>query len=271
MDGCATSTIQGLYAVNELVESRFIKKKDIIINGNSGDFITGGHIPKPVSKILIDKKNLKLHFEKITNAHIDKHYSLWEILNTEYNKDIVKKELYLQIKSELKNSKAPIYGLIELLEYENRQTKYVVNSQRIYDFYNLSWLLPLWNEAFIKFWETVPLQYKSDQKLYKETLKTLNFGGVWTDNYEVSRYVSPKWMFFIRLFFKLFFFFIGKKQWRVFEKKYLNYWTENICGFSQINFFKLCLSKNIPRSYVSLYTIIAEKKNLGVNWQKLYF
>ena len=78
-------------------------------------------------------------------------------------------------------------------------------------------------------------------------------------------------MFFIRLFFKLFFFFIGKKQWRVFEKKYLNYWTENICGFSQINFFKLCLSKNIPRSYVSLYTIIAEKKNLGVNWQKLYF
>ena len=55
VDGCATSTIQGLYAVNELVESRFIKK-DIIINGNSGDFITGGHIPKPVSKILIDKK-----------------------------------------------------------------------------------------------------------------------------------------------------------------------------------------------------------------------
>ena len=112
--------------------------------------------------------------KKLLNAHIDKHYSLWEILNTEYNKDIVKKELYLQIKSELKNSKAPIYGLIELLEYENRQTKYVVNSQRIYDFYNLSWLLPLWNEAFIKFWETVPLQYKSDQKLYKETLKTLN-------------------------------------------------------------------------------------------------
>ena len=59
--------------------------------------------------------------------------------------------------SELKNFKVPLFGLIELLEYENRQTKYVVNSQRIYDFYNLSWLLPLWNKSYIKFWEKVPL------------------------------------------------------------------------------------------------------------------
>ena len=131
--------------------------------------------------------------------------------------------------SELKNLKVPLFGLIELLEYENRQTKYVVNSQRIYDFYNLSWLLPLWNKSYIKFWEKVPLKYKLDQKLYKETLKILNFGGVWTDNFQFSKHVSPKWMILIRLFFKAFSFY-WKKKWRLL-KKYLNYWTENICGF----------------------------------------
>ena len=270
-DGCATSTIQGLYAINELVDKGFIKKKDILINGNSGDFISGGHIPKPVARILIDKKNLKLHIEKILQAHIEKHYSLWNTLNTKCNKDIIKKELSFQMSSELKNLKVPLFGLIELLEYENRQTKYVVNSQRIYDFYNLSWLLPLWNKSYIKFWEKVPLKYKVDQKLYKETLKILNFGGVWTDNFQFSKHVSPKWMILIRLFFKAFFFFIGKKKWRLFEKKYLNYWTENICGFSDINFLKFCVSKNIPRNYVSLYTLIAEKINLGLNWQKNFF
>ena len=72
-------------------------KKDIIINGNSGDFISGGHIPKPTANILIDKNNLKLHLEKIIQAHIEKHYSLWDTLNTKCNEDIIKKELNFQI------------------------------------------------------------------------------------------------------------------------------------------------------------------------------
>ena len=44
-DGCATPTIQGLLAIDKLLKVNFIDKQDIIINGNSGDFITGGHIP----------------------------------------------------------------------------------------------------------------------------------------------------------------------------------------------------------------------------------
>ena len=46
VDGCATTSIQGLYAVDELLKINYIKKEDVIINGNSGDFITGGHIPQ---------------------------------------------------------------------------------------------------------------------------------------------------------------------------------------------------------------------------------
>ena len=75
-----------------------------------------------------------------------------------------------------------------------------------------SWLLPLWNKSYIKFWEKVPVKYKLDQKLYKETLKILNFGGVWTDNFEFEQYVSPKWMILIRLFFKAFFLLLEKKM-----------------------------------------------------------
>ena len=128
-------------------------------------------------------------------------------------------------------------------------------------------MLPLWNKTFIKFWEKVPLNYKLNQRLYKETLKKLNYGGVWTNNFEIEQYVSPRWMIYIRLFFKMFFFFIGKDKWRLFEKKYLNYWTENICGFSSISYFSFCRNKNIARNYVSLYTQKAEKVNLGFNLQ----
>lgn len=151
--------------------------------------------------------------------------------------------------------------MAEYLEFENRQTKYVVNSQRIYDFYNINWLLPLWNKSFIKFWEEVPMQYKINQKLYKDTLRELNLGGVWTKDFNVDYYLSPKWMQMIRFFFKIIFLFIGKNKWRVFERKYLNYWTENIYGFSSINYFKFIRNKNIPRNYVSIYTNLAESIN----------
>ena len=199
-DGCATSTIPGLYAINELVKRGYINKSDILINGNSGDFISGGHIPHTISKNILERKNLETYLDKILNDHIEKHYSLWDSLKTEYNKDIIKKELYNQLKSEIKKNKIHYYSLIEFLEFENRQTKYVVNCQRIYDFYDLNWLLPLWDKTFIKFWEKVPLKYKLKQRLYKETLKKLNYGGVWTKKYESKHYVSPKWMIYIRFF-----------------------------------------------------------------------
>ena len=47
-------------------------KGDIIVNGNSGDFISGGHIPK----ILLTWKNSKdinLLFDEIFEAHFYKH------------------------------------------------------------------------------------------------------------------------------------------------------------------------------------------------------
>ena len=89
-----------------------------------------------------------------------------ETLKNKKNKKIIEKELIKQIKNKFKYKMMSLYAVIELLEYDNRQTKYVVNSQRIYDFYNIKWLLPLWNRSFIKFWEKVPMKYKVNQKLY---------------------------------------------------------------------------------------------------------
>ena len=266
-DGCATSTIQGLFAIDFLINNRFINKNDIIINGNSGDFISGGHIPSNIPRLNIKKNEIEKKINKIMLYHFDKHYSLWETLKNKKNKKIIKKELIQQIKNKFKHKIMPLYAIIEFLEYDNRQTKYVVNSQRIYDFYNIKWLLPLWNRSFIKFWEKVPMKYKINQKLYRDTLRGINYANVWTDDFNFKFYLSPKWIIYVRFIFKLFFFFIGKKEWRLFEKKYINYWSENIYGFSSVSYLDFINNKNIARNYVSIYTLIAEKNNLGKNWQ----
>ena len=56
------------------------------------------------------------------------------------------------------------HRIYEILEFEDRQVKYVINGQRLYEFFGYEWRLPLWDSLYLNFWEKVPLEYKFDQK-----------------------------------------------------------------------------------------------------------
>ena len=121
----------------------------------------------------------------------------------------------------------------------------------------------------MEFWSNVPLKYKNNQKLYKDALNELNMGGVWGKNYDFKYFISPMWVRIIRFICKAFFVFLGKKRWHKFEKKYLEYWTDNICGESIFSYRDIIKNKNGARHYISWFTIIAENMNLGKNWQNI--
>ena len=266
-DGMSVPTIHSLYALDHLIKNKFIKKNDIIINGNSGDFISGGHIPKTMKYKHSKSQDIKSLFNNIFNDHYSKHYSLWKSLKNKYNKKIIKEALYNQLHSTVKVKKnLTEYGILEFLEYENRQTKYVVNCQRIYDYHKLDWLLPLWNMSFIRFWQTVPLQYKLDQFLYKKVLYELNFGDVWNDNYNSKPYISPNWIRLPRFLIKAFFLFQNKEKWYEFERRYILYWTDIICSSCINPYFKTIKNRNGFRHAVSWLALKMEKLNIGKKW-----
>ncbi len=73
------------------------------------------------------------------------------------------------------------HGLYEYAEFQDRQSKYVITGQRIYEFLGHEWRLPLWDNAYLRFWEGVPLAEKAGQALYARTLRNANWGGVWDD------------------------------------------------------------------------------------------
>jgi len=160
-------------------------------------------------------------------------------------------------------------GVAEFLEYENRQVKYTNNFQRIYEGYNLKWQLPLWDKSFIEFWSDIPLKYKINQKLYKDTLIELNMGDVWGQNYNFKSHVSPSWITIFRFIFKSYFLFFGKNKWHSFEKRYLAYWMDNICGESIFTYKDIIKNKNGARHHVLWHTILAENLNINSNWQNI--
>jgi asparagine synthase (glutamine-hydrolysing) len=169
-------TMQDFEAIKFLKTKELLPDDAIIINGQSGDFITGGHLPK-----LVNNENPE-SFE-IIDYIVEKHYSIWND-DFERRKDTALKALNLISEFEQEDlSKEIIAALYEQWEWRERQCKYVINGQRVYDYVNLNWLLPFWDLELMKFYEKVPLILRYDQKLYKEYLEDYNYKGLFKQNF----------------------------------------------------------------------------------------
>ena len=56
---------------------------------------------------------------------------------------------------------------VECFDFDNRQAKFIVNSVRVYEFFDFSWRIPLWDNDLIDFFRRVPLKYRTNTYLYR--------------------------------------------------------------------------------------------------------
>ena len=155
-----------------LVDKKMIPHDAIIVNGQTGDFISGGHVRSQV----LSKNNKRDHvYEYI----FEKHFSLWRQLKTKENFLIIKSMLNEQLQHLDIEQYSPA-ACYEHWEWLERQSKYVVNGQRLYDFFDLSWSLPYWHGDVMAFWSKVPYSLKVNQRLWVDYLKKYNYKGLFS-------------------------------------------------------------------------------------------
>tara|TARA_B110000305_G_C19444903_1_gene644217 strand:+ start:838 stop:2457 length:1620 start_codon:yes stop_codon:yes gene_type:complete len=243
---CSVPYIQSLSTVKYLKNINWINDDAIFINGFSGDFISGGHINLNIldaSKL----ENIEFRKENILSQLIEKHFSLWGYLKTDLNKINLKVNLWNEIVegcSDIqKNSNDHL--LYEYSEFIDRQSKYVISGQRIYEYYGYDWRLPLWNDEYLLFWQKVPLNYKLKQKLYIEMLKKNNFGNVWGDDIPVNKkQITPKWIIPLRFICKIPFSLFGKKgkkAWKQFDINFFFYFRDITHMMDTQNYIKVIM------------------------------
>jgi asparagine synthase (glutamine-hydrolysing) len=174
---CALPNFQDFPTLHGLCQRGAVPEGAIIINGQTGDFISGGHIPKALWV------NDAPTMDDLFDAIVAKHYSLWASLKTPENLATLRARMLetLGLAGDEQPGRDDIIALYERWEYQERQAKYIVNGQRNYDFLGLEWALPLWDHRLVDFWRDVPVEHKFRKRLYRRYLEAWDFKGLFRD------------------------------------------------------------------------------------------
>lgn len=166
----AIASMREFSALMWLREYKLIPDDVIILNGQSGDYITGGHLSD------IWTKNKEFKDADFIETIINKHYSLWSNLKTSRNIEVLESRikdlaaLFIDENGGLEYAKAE-----EMWEFDARQVCLVANGQRSYDFFGYDWEMPLWDKELVDFCEQLPFDQKIGQSLYKKYLQNYNY------------------------------------------------------------------------------------------------
>jgi asparagine synthase (glutamine-hydrolysing) len=155
--------VQDWPAIWELKKQGIIDDDSVLVPGYAGDFIPGGHLPKPLLARQSGIRN-----EDIVDYLVNMHYGLWESnrLLPATRADIERK-LSEELGFGGPYTSSEACTLCESWEWAGRQSKFIVNAVRSYDFWGLDWWLPFWDNAFIEFWSRAPIGHKIDRSLYR--------------------------------------------------------------------------------------------------------
>ncbi len=240
--------LSDFYALWQMRKTGVIPDNAVIINGQGGDYLTGGHIPVMIREV---DENM-LTADMLIKSIIDKHFSLWLNLKTEENLSIITKKILdsLQLRPDSKLSKNDFAQYYELHEWQERQTKYVVNGQRVYDWFGYDWRLPFFSDELIFFWMKIDWRMKLNQGLFKKYLEAYNYAGLFNIDPPKQTAFRP---FHIKISDKLFSIAgrITTKDTEYFSRKYIKYFASYAPFYPQKNYFEYIKDSQWHRNIVS--------------------
>lgn len=194
--------LQDCIAVKSLKDQGLIDDNAIFVPGHSGDMVAGSHIPSFVHTDLnkIYSKN------DLSEYLIEKHYNLIKINHLDMF--LYKNRVLSSVKVLTEYSALDFANECEKFNWKNRQSKFICNSVRLYEFYGYDWWLPLWDKDFVRFFEKLPIRlrnhkwyvsYVSEIFEQNSNIKKLNNSGDYNIIFFLIKKIVKKVYFFEKI------------------------------------------------------------------------
>ncbi len=152
--------LQDYFAVKYLVEKKIINSKTVVLPGHMGDFTMGSHL-KAAYKTAQPKE---LVSEIISN--------LGNTLPIKPNK---KQQLTDYITSQYFSEKnqANSWKNFEAWDLEERQCKFIINSTLVFSFFNIDFLMPLFDKEIVDFSKQMSFDQKLNTVFYNHAVEQI--------------------------------------------------------------------------------------------------
>ena len=158
-DGLSTLPhIQDWPAIWELQRSGRVQPDAIFVPGHNGGFLFGenGNVHRIARPTMHD---LVVNLERV-------HYRNVPILDPALRGAMRRRLVESLAGSDLDRSGGATSAW-ERWEWQERQSKFMCNSVRAYEFWGYDWRLPLWDVEAIEFWQRMPLAYRARARLHR--------------------------------------------------------------------------------------------------------
>lgn len=162
-DGLASLPhIQDWPAVLELKAQELIPENSVFVPGHTS--VLAIQINKLEETLRGKKKCPDCFFEMLRQAHYNLVPSGYDLLKARNSWYLHKFPM---------NTKEEVLGVSDLWAWTERQSKFIGNSVRAYEFFGYDWWMPFWDVEFTEVYEKVPYKHRLDKKLYKEYVDQL--------------------------------------------------------------------------------------------------
>lgn len=235
--GVSVPNLQVYPALKQLKQQGLIQPDAVLVPGHTGDFISGGHLPPAVLQTP----------GQLFNHIVARHYELSKAPLSEALKNKLQLQLDAMIQS-AETAGADLSAVAECWNWKERQAKFIVNSNRYYDFFQLDWWMPLWDTELTAWYQTVPYPLRKGKALW---IRFVNQQMLQTTGQAITGNADS----------------VGA-NWQKKVKSYFNYFFDTnamavLMPFSRWLAYRCKLSKKLP----VLFSFLAEQRIERMNRQ----
>lgn len=148
--GYGIGCVQALLAFLDIKRHGLLPEDAVVIPGHALDFVAGSHLP------YMDSED-EMNPSKLRDFIVTSHYGLNTKISVNLNQAI-------SLSNEITNREDFMSEYLKW-EYNNRQSKFIANDVRVYEYLGYSYELPFWDKRLCKFFMKLPFEQLYGRKL----------------------------------------------------------------------------------------------------------
>jgi len=155
-NGSSVSHLQDFPAVYSLKEMGIIHENDIFVPGHALEVIAGNHLKHSMQACDSIESVIPVihnHFSGFGYHSMKRH------------------AVYKHVKSVIRNYKLDPPQMAECFDWQERQTKFIANSVKVYEYFGYSWRIPEWDIELMNYWDKIGFNYKYERNMFKDVFK----------------------------------------------------------------------------------------------------